>query len=45
MIKNNRGKIAGPSNELVGYTFYKKTGSGYVTFKTKTEARRKGYKI
>ena len=47
MVKKNTlaGKIAGASNKFVGYTFHKKKGTGYVTFGTKTEARKKGYKI
>lgn len=45
--KNNSlaGKIAGPSNKYIGYTFHKKRGAGYVTFPTKSAARKKGYKI
>ena len=45
--KNNSlaGKIAGPSNKYVGYTFHKKRGEGYITFPTKSAARKRGYKI
>jgi|25BtaG_2_1085352.scaffolds.fasta_scaffold02229_4 hypothetical protein len=43
--KSLAGKIAGPSNKLVGYTFHKKKGSGYITFSTKTQARKRGYNI
>jgi len=39
------GKIAGPSNSLVGYTFHKKKGEGYITFDTKAKAKKRGYKI
>jgi len=45
MAYSKAGKIAGSSNKFVGYTFHKKRGIGYVTFSTKTEARKKGYKI
>ena len=38
------GKIAGPSNPFVGYTFHAKKG-GYRTFKTKEAARKAGYKV
>jgi len=30
-------------NSLIGYIFHKKRGTGYITFKTLTEARKKGY--
>jgi len=48
MVKKKRtlaGKIAGPSNPFAGYTFFKKRGKGYKTFKTKKAAKKAGYKI
>ena len=40
--KTNAGRLKA-GNKQIGYSFYKKRGRGYVTFPTKTAARKKGY--
>jgi len=40
--KTNAGRLKA-GNKQIGYIFHKKRGSGYVTFSTKTAARKKGY--
>jgi len=39
---DNSGRLAA-GNRHIGWIFYKKKGSGYVTFKTKGAARKRGY--
>ena len=41
--KDNSGKFK-TGNSLIGYVFHKKRGSGYITFSTLKEAKKRGYK-
>jgi len=40
--KTNAGRLK-TGNKHIGWIFYKKRGSGYITFPTKAAARKRGY--
>ena len=40
--KTNAGRLKA-GNKDIGYIFHKKRGSGYITFPTKTAAKKRGY--